>query len=607
MNNKVYKNTLVKFMNFLKSENYTVDKEFTTEMLLEITPSNVASYLNFKAFHKTNPEKDDCPIYARSNTLLGIKRMISTFMPRKTRAWDPISNIGNPTRSEEVLNVIKSVQKFEVRHQGVSSKERRALHYSEFLSLLEFLDIEKGTGIHPNSSKCLLSLQWSLIGRIDDMCHLKWSSLMINYDNSYTLVCQLRWSKNILEERQSPKQILVGSMDYRLCTLLNLAIHAESFFGDERLWKENKMFGKISHNQFRALLNKIFKRDEFPNRDPSKPLGTHSIRKAASSYATLAGITKDNVQRRGRWRGNRDVVDRYIMIDLPYPDALAATVLAGPKGACKYKTKKGVKLDDNFLLNEIVPNCSKHLNPSIAKTLALPLIWAACNSDALNTKMKEQIQQALEEQFGSDTNIVEKIPIEPVMNGSSMNLVEVTDIVDDTADGNQRLTAHQNHSIIISQQLATKRRIDEMYNTIEQQSNMISAKFQKLQTSITRFVNRPALLTSKTSNTREKRVKKHGLSKTPRDLYTLWKEYEFGIDGNKPAKIFNSSERQLCKTAFCRRKIFWDKVSHLINRGYTADIAIDKIYAVYGRNTPLTALLEKMRVDRRMGGHPLLK
>jgi hypothetical protein len=33
------------------------------------------------------------------------------------------------------------------------------------------------------------------------------------------------------------------------------------------------------------------------------------------------------------------------------------------------------------------------------------------------------------------------------------------------------------------------------------------------------------------------------LSKCPRNLYALWEEYKFGLNGQKPAKKFTSRER----------------------------------------------------------------
>ena len=65
------------------------------------------------------------------------------------------------------------------------------------------------------------------------------------------------------------------------------------------------------------------------------------------------------------------------------------------------------------------------------------------------------------------------------------------------------------------------------------------------------------------------------LLKCPRMLNDLWREYEVGMCGNKPAKDFTPHERE---ETYCRRKVFWHKVEELIRAGFTADEAIDKIY-----------------------------
>jgi hypothetical protein len=49
----------------------------------------------------------------------------------------------------------------------------------------------------------------------------------------------------------------------------------------------------------------------------------------------------------------------------------------------------------------------------------------------------------------------------------------------------------------------------------------------------------------------------------------------------------------------------WDCVNVLIRAGLTAQVAIDKIYEVYGKDKPTTYILERMRADRRSHGmHP---
>ena len=57
---------------------------------------------------------------------------------------------------------------------------------------------------------------------------------------------------------------------------------------------------------------------------------------------------------------------------------------------------------------------------------------------------------------------------------------------------------------------------------------------------------------------------------------------------------------------YSRRKVFWDVVQKMINAGYTSDLAVDKVYLVYGRSLAVTYILQKMAEDRKTGGHPEL-
>ena len=96
------------------------------------------------------------------------------------------------------------------------------------------------------------------------------------------------------------------------------------------------------------------------------------------------------------------------------------------------------------------------------------------------------------------------------------------------------------------------------------------------------------------------------LSRCPKNLYILWQEFEFGLEGKKPARDFTAEERGVNKFAYSRRKVFWDLVEQLTRRGYTSDAAIDRIYGVYGRSLPVSSILLKLRQDRRRGGSPAI-
>jgi len=47
------------------------------------------------------------------------------------------------------------------------------------------------------------------------------------------------------------------------------------------------------------------------------------------------------------------------------------------------------------------------------------------------------------------------------------------------------------------------------------------------------------------------------LLKCPRMLNDFWREYEFGMCGNKPAQDFTPHERGRVKVTYCQRKVFW--------------------------------------------------
>ena len=87
------------------------------------------------------------------------------------------------------------------------------------------------------------------------------------------------------------------------------------------------------------------------------------------------------------------------------------------------------------------------------------------------------------------------------------------------------------------------------------------------------------------------------LLKNPKVLYTLRKEWEFGLNGIKAAKDFTYHERGANKFSVFRCKVFWDAVTILISKGCTSDTAIDQIY-VYGEGKSVCCILKLMAQDR---------
>ena len=91
------------------------------------------------------------------------------------------------------------------------------------------------------------------------------------------------------------------------------------------------------------------------------------------------------------------------------------------------------------------------------------------------------------------------------------------------------------------------------------------------------------------------------LSPCPRNLYDLWTEYTVGLGGRKPASQFSHCERGKSKHKFFRRNVIWKMVKHLVDLGITSDMAIDRIYSVYGAQTSVTKIINAIIDDKKRG------
>ena len=138
----------------------------------------------------------------------------------------------------------------------------------------------------------------------------------------------------------------------------------------------------------------------------------------------------------------------------------------------------------------------------------------------------------------------------------------------------------------------------------------LSQRISRLQANVSRIALQPVVrsATSAAAEDASTSTARRKWLGTPKDLYELWKEYEFGLGNNPPAKTLTANQRGQCRSTYSRRKIFWDVIENLVRKGHTSDVAIDKTYLVYGRSNSVNTILLKMRHDRKTsGGHPELK
>lgn len=70
----------------------------------------------------------------------------------------------------------------------------------------------------------------------------------------------------------------------------------------------------------------------------------------------------------------------------------------------------------------------------------------------------------------------------------------------------------------------------------------------------------------------------------PKDLYTIWMEYEFGVGGRKAVRMFTPAGEEVlarCTSFTVAAIVIWDKIIELITcAGHTAQTAVDTIYDV---------------------------
>ena len=133
---KQYRAVLVSFMAHRDGEDYEAEQEFTPEHLGTIKPREIVAYFNKKAYGMVNPGDGDNPRKARSSSLYFWKKAISYFMPNKHMQWNELANVGNPTKSILVNEMIKKVKTKEVRQQGAPPQARRPLTTTEFQQII---------------------------------------------------------------------------------------------------------------------------------------------------------------------------------------------------------------------------------------------------------------------------------------------------------------------------------------------------------------------------------------------------------------------------------------------------------------------------------------
>ena len=682
-----YHAVLVEFMEYKNATTYAADKTFTSEELLTIVPQDIRKWMAFRVFGKEDPSDTDNPIHARSSSLTFWKKSISSFMPNKGVGWivdgaDPNIGRGNPTRSNEINSLIQAVRRKETRRIGKPSQADRAFIKAEYVQAVDLLSCH-GHLIDRLRHVAMLNFQYHLIGRSDDTAHVRKNCFKASAQFSGYLTVKLRWSKNVMEERDCPQQIIMGSMNPRYCVLVSLSLFLEKWIKDGEgatsQWlfangmtdessdqvEQDKEAKKCKSAYTRAMTKGVFDNPTFTRTDtiPGK-LGTHSIKKFGTTQARSGGAHRDEVDYRARWK-NKRMQDRYTDTQLDWPDIRTASKLC-EGGVALYKVLDGSGITDEWLITQVAPNIASVFGSTTAAILGKSLLWACFDpstADRVSPDIKHDLIAKyirLETGIADGVNPVEKLEVIPSEQDGAVSLDAIPNegaipnediggggavaagggggavgegrVGRAVAGGRQlgtrraqptgipvdqisALARHNVHwrSALYAKCSSTSSRVMEMQNTVVSEFADLKRRLRRIEENLRSIQVAPARrggahgpvayrLGTDAGDTRPAVL--HGC---PRTLAVLWDEYQNGIGGNKPARMFTRRERGgRVKFRYSRRKVFWDCMSRLLSRGNTIATAIAKIKGVYG-DVSVTKTLERMRPDERAGGHANLR
>lgn len=641
------------FLSWLDGENYDLNTEVSEATLAAITAEEVVQWMKYRAYGTSTPSENDRPIHARSSSLLYWKKALSSFMPNRNMVWDDTVGRGNPTRSAALNELVRNVRRYEVRGQGTSSSARRPLRESEFRSVVA--EFRKTTDIYTlYGMPAFLAFQFHLIGRVDDVCKFKCENLR-PHDVHSTKCAQTRlaWSKNVNEERDAPWQFLLGAMDSLFCCILNLGLWLEIFhgtladagerpfvFGFSQILDNDEKAAENAKDKIYRWLRRIFGGLGFTG------VGSHSIRKFASTYTRNNGVSKDDKDYRGRWKKTGRVSDQYDDIQLDYVDARVASVLC-PGGPCYYVVEDAA-ISDEWIAEHVSPNINRVFGMQLAVLFGKALLWLAFMPADYEMTMPHDMRLRIHTAYAAIQTTEDGLnPVKRrliVITGESAT-VYMNDVAVDNDDNNGNgigggtnivgdIGTHSTHTeqLILSlqgQTNALRQTIAAQSHSIEMLRGALVDQRKSLRKVLMKIESQPIHMLQRAArngtgygptphnNARPnttiptRRVTddfidaRAVLSPHPKTLHQLWDEYIRGNGHNKPAKFFTRAERGRAKSKYSRRLVFWKTVERLTNRNIPADEAIDRIRVHYGINKSVTAIINALRTDRNGNGLPL--
>jgi len=622
-----YRRILNHCLGYLDGVIYPKDWVAPPARLQQVTSNDVMSYFNFKVYGNPvwDPAEDPNPLY-RSNTIKNWKKSISHFMPQRLAVWNEQTQSGNPTRSDAMNQLLKRVKRKEVRKQGRPSRATRSFKEHEYRETVARLQMEQSVK-RRYGVPSLMSFQFSMAGRIDDCCMWEKGNLAANQRYpAVALKAKIAWSKNVTEEREAPWQNLFGAMDPVFCVLVHLALWLEMMF---RLIPGSAMSPYVYHfsndinvpgggKKSNTYVQRTCRDIWGDINDEDTPLGTHSNRKFARSYARNRGPQKDDVDVRGRWKCKR-VSDVYEDTELPYVDAwVCETLCVG--GACAYIVRDNC-VTDQWIMETVCPNILANYGAPIAAILGKALLWLIFSDKSawVPPNIVTAVRNAynlVPTRLDDGENPIEKRLIVVSEAGGSFNLTildhDLANQVQQQQGGGGAGAAPQHIRTMLlaltQQMMNLQQQVNEQRAHGDGNYERMYQQLRNINSGVRRIARQPGIGgrapvgVVQAPIVPQRAAPEASLSAAPASLYVLWAEWEVGIGGRKAARLFTARERGGAnKHRYHRRKHVWRTVAGLIRRGHTAQSACEAIYTVYGQDSTVTFIINGLARDRRQG------
>lgn len=640
-----YYNILASMMEYINNRTYPSDKVFSAQELGVLKPEDIHRWMCWKIYGNPTPGNDAQP-KMRSSTIQYWKKAISYFMPTDS-GWNDAVEAGNPTKSKLINRLHKAVKKAETRGQGKPSRADRKFTDDEFDRALDLLGSNGSSAVVDRRRfQAMVKFQYHLIGRCDDTAHVKKEVIRESTQFAGHLVAQMRWSKNVTDERDCPNQLIMGSMNPKYCVELGLALFLEKWIGDgegaisqwlfangtttrsDEVTDQDKEAASLKTAYSRYVTKAVLESPSFVKDGPGQ-LGTHSIRKIAVTNCRQRGCSKDECDYRARWKFSRRMQDTYTDTQLNWPDIKAGSKLC-QGGVCKYKVKEGLGITDQWLATEICPNIAGAFDHRVAAILAKPLLWACFEPNVMTEVPNELYQTVCGKIRASNLNLeqgvnpIEKVELIPSQTDGNVDMDEVPLDEGEIAAGGGTFRRNQEMNVAVYAKVRrTAERVVEMQHLEVTEFAELKKRLIKLERMIHSLCVAPARIVggggrATTAAGAPIRVGipaaptdgQAVLCRGPKTLEVLWDEYVNGVGGNKPAREWTPRERgrKKSKATFSKRLRFWRCMTRLINGGCTVSVAIRRIHQVYGYGS-ITSILDKMQEHEGngRGGHARLQ